>query len=319
MNSVFCVDLGASGNKITRLDGDKRSSSEGRSGLYCLRYSNQSRYRLLACGVGGRVLLWDQRRNSPYPSSSIIAPPSLGPLHSLQLSVDEQVVYAGSDSGIIQAWDLRGSRQSAAFCGANEVYHAPLMAFSIRRLLSKVPTLQEQAGLGPSAVCSILFDPSNSQHLGFHLFNGWSGVLDIGDMELSHIHCPPTPEALASLGEPESIYTARVRNRRPVWLPSNSIYCAPSSISPDINFLDFGSSPFSRFSLQSSTEPQLEETEEKLSSVNCDKLVVCVASHPTTNVLIAGTEDASLMLVSSNKCNKNNSCMKCKDVKWQGI
>ncbi|CAI5502618.1 unnamed protein product [Closterium sp. Naga37s-1] len=68
-------------------------------------------------------------------------------------------------------------------------------------------TLQ-QAGTTSSAVQHLSFDPASASRLSFHLNNGWSGVLHVPSLSLSHIHCPPPPwvNTRPEVEEDESLY-----------------------------------------------------------------------------------------------------------------
>ncbi|GJP80929.1 hypothetical protein CLOP_g11126 [Closterium sp. NIES-67] len=145
---------------------------------------------------------------------------------------------------------------SSAFCFGREHGALPLHLFSTSHLFGSVPSLQEQAGMTSSAVQHISFDPASASRLSFHLNNGWSGVLHVPSLSLSHIHCPPPPWVSTRLEEDENLgeqhhpqlappvvdpWRWRLLTRRtPAWLP-NSVLCVPSARDPHLFFLDLGS------------------------------------------------------------------------------
>jgi hypothetical protein len=136
------------------------------------------------------VLLWDARCG-PRPRSVITAPRAAGSLFSVQVAADDaasssppqapelrclhqpaQAVYAGSETGDVYCWDLRGGRlQAAAFAGSSQVsiMRFPLLptqptrpqvvypllhTLNIRSLLQDVPELLQQVDFETSAVCT---------------------------------------------------------------------------------------------------------------------------------------------------------------------
>ncbi|KAJ0469925.1 hypothetical protein HanIR_Chr14g0713191 [Helianthus annuus] len=58
-------------------------------------------------------------------------------------------------------------------------------------MLNKIRPLKAQSSILPKEIQSININPSCPYQLGFHLDDGWSGVLDLHNFQVSHIHCPP--------------------------------------------------------------------------------------------------------------------------------
>ncbi|CAI7880648.1 unnamed protein product, partial [Closterium sp. NIES-54] len=143
---------------------------------------------------------------------------------------------------------------------------------------------QQQAGTTSSAVQHLSFDPASASRLSFHLNNGWSGVLHVPSLSLSHIHCPPPPwvNTQPEVEEDERLYEydhqqhqhqqqqqqqrtvvtpplvdswtwGLVSRRVPAWLPL-SVLCVPSARDSHLFFLDLGSGSPHATPSSSSTE-----------------------------------------------------------------
>eukprot|EP01018_Ginkgo_biloba_P032868 Gb_38261 [translate_table: standard] len=267
-------------------------------GLSDLTFSCNDKFRVLACGVDGNVHQWD-RRASKFSCSVISVPSPSSPLNSLQLSAEEQVVFAGSENGNVYAWDLRGGRSSAAFLSHKEVYHPPLTIVKIASLLEKISSLKAQTEIGSSGIQSINLNPCCGYQLAFHLNNSWSGVLDLNSFEVTHIHCPPPPWQRE---EAPTMYSC-FHKRKPAWLPTDSVYAVGSTLENGINILDF--SPNSKsccYVDYHSDETQTSIEEEDGHSLNkllqaSESVVVC-AAHPLNTSIIGGTEGTSLVLIA---------------------
>uniref|UniRef100_A0A251SK62 Putative WD40-repeat-containing domain-containing protein n=1 Tax=Helianthus annuus TaxID=4232 RepID=A0A251SK62_HELAN len=118
--------------------------------------------------------MWD-RRASVHPQRVLTTKKITG-LTSIQ-SLGDQCVYGGSESGFIYIWDLRrlrGGRSSTVFQSDKEVE-------------------QSRTYIRRKGIQSININSTCPYQLGFHLNDGWSGVLDMHNYRVSHIHCPPLP------------------------------------------------------------------------------------------------------------------------------
>eukprot|EP00249_Psilotum_nudum_P011739 c23353_g1_i2 orf=461-1639(+) len=294
---VYCYDIACmSYNPVEIL---KMKTSTARelntdpSGLFDVTFCNMSANKVLACGEDGNVHVWDRRANPQY-QSLLSAPKSGTSLSSLQISTDEQVIYAGSDRGLIYAWDLRGGTQSVAFLIPGKDYHPPFATFNLALLLEQISSLREQTDITISAVHSIRLNPSCGRQLAFHLNNGWSGVLDLSELGLTHIHCPPPPWLGGSSA------CSPICQRKPAWLPTHSVYVSGSCADLKIHFLDFKPSPNSLCYAQVSRNGQSRPRNELLVS---EPVIVC-AAHPMTNHLIVGTEVGTLQLIAHKSFSK---------------
>ncbi|XP_024378581.1 uncharacterized protein [Physcomitrium patens] len=263
--------------------------------LFDLSYCTMDKDRIIACGNDSNVHVWD-RRVGKLPTMSIPAPIA-GDLNSIQLSRDEQLVFAGTEGGHIILWDLRGGRNSAAFVAPGESYHPPLRSMKLSTLLQDIPDLKAQTNIENSSIHSISFSPSCGHHLGFHLNNGWSGVLNILDFSVTHIHCPPPPWI-----EHECAPWLTIRRRRPAWLTSYPVYAVGCTMECHINVLDFTSSPTSQCSVNSNSHILQSSVEGKWrKQLHTSEPVVAIAAHPTHDSLLAGTQAGSLLLIAQKK------------------
>jgi hypothetical protein len=113
-------------------------------------------------------MLWDSRA-SRTPRATLAAPRAAGGLLSVQLAHGDLVVYAGSESGDLLCWDLRGGRQTAAFMAATQVSHPLLHSLQMAALLRDVPGLADEVDIESSALNAIVADPMDGRRLAFQL------------------------------------------------------------------------------------------------------------------------------------------------------
>ncbi|XP_050936748.1 uncharacterized protein LOC103492074 isoform X2 [Cucumis melo] len=145
--------------------------------------------RLLASDTCGVVNMWD-RRTGIVPCLELTSN-SCCTLNRIQLNVENQIIFGAGKHGVIYIWDLRGGRTSGAFQNHKEVCHPPLKSFKLASLIEKIGTLKEQTNIMPKEIHSIDFNPACPYQLAFHLDDGWSGILDVYNFQVTHIHCPP--------------------------------------------------------------------------------------------------------------------------------
>ncbi|XP_076940160.1 uncharacterized protein LOC143609234 [Bidens hawaiensis] len=145
--------------------------------------------RVLASDFSGAVNMWDLRVNGlpqmVLTSERNISVTSID-LHGNQVASTNtncmficQFVCGASKSGYIHIWDQRGGRSSS-----NVLQSASEVVYFL--ILPKTNVLQKE-------IQSINVNPSCSYQLGFHLADGCSGVFDMHNSRVSHIHCPPCP------------------------------------------------------------------------------------------------------------------------------
>nr|CAD1831470.1 unnamed protein product [Ananas comosus var. bracteatus] len=150
------------------------------------------------------------------------------------------------------------------------------------------PYLKVQSNIVSSEIHSLNFDPSCPYQLAFHLDDGWSGVLNINTLTVTHMHCPP-PAWLEGVDMSLSRST-----RKPSWLPTCSIYAVGSLSGAGIYLLDF------RPNTNSACHVDFDEEQESNSKghrgtiqnkfVPASQNVVACAAHPLNGTLIAGTK-----------------------------
>ncbi|XP_076923246.1 uncharacterized protein LOC143585318 [Bidens hawaiensis] len=159
------------------------SDHEGQ-GLSDIAFLN-SDTRVLASDASGAISMWD-RRASDLPQRVLKTNKNIG-LTSIQLYGDQRV-YGASKDGFIYVWDLGGASQSD-----KEVNSSPQISINLDSMLNEHQPLEAQINIRPKVIQSININPSCPYQLGFHTDDGWSGVLNMHNYLVSHVHCPPPP------------------------------------------------------------------------------------------------------------------------------
>ncbi|XP_020526364.1 uncharacterized protein LOC18439884 isoform X3 [Amborella trichopoda] len=312
-SKVFIFDIGYVSAEPSVILSKKLISTmergEGLIGISDLTFFLNDKSRVLASGMDGVLYIWDRRMNN-FPCLEISIPNPGKQLNSLELSMDEQIVYGACDGGNIYAWDLRGGRTSAAFLSHKEVYHPPLTSIKLSSLIDQITPLKEQSRIVPRAIHSINLDPSCPYQLAFSLDNGWSGVLNLFSLRVTHMHCPPP-----WLNLPKAEDNFILLKRKPSWLPSSSIFASASSSGKGIHLLDFHPNPSSACHVDYN-----EETETGIGQrgwratnvfVSLSKEATVCAAHPLETTIIVGTKDSLLLTVSqkfeSSSCSSMSS------------
>ncbi|XP_057988818.1 uncharacterized protein LOC110641957 isoform X4 [Hevea brasiliensis] len=286
-NEVLIFDIGYISSEPVQVLRTRRTvtvhGSEVHKGLTDIAFTMLDTSRLIASDTNGAVNLWD-RRAGVLPSIELTTN-CRSTINSIQLNVENQMVFGAGRHGIIYMWDLRSGRASAAFQSHKEA----------------------QSAIVPKEVHSINFDPSCPYQLAFHLDDGWSGVLDIYNFQVTHIHCPPPAWLNDSNISADLLYL-----RKPSWLPTYSVYVVGSSSANGIHLLDFYPDPSSPCHVDYS-----EDVERHSSVGNQDKqnkfvplseAVTACATHPINGTIIAGTKHSSLMVVSQRKQSLGSQC-----------
>jgi len=140
----------------------------------------------------GSVMLHDGRMAK---SASMLRSGQLSsPITSLEVVDDGRLVLAGTSRDHIHVWDVRyvsGSAVTLSAVGANK--HPLLHTMNIPHEMRKVPELLDQSGYIPPCTPRALYlDPETYHRVAFHLSSGWTGVLDMTRMGMTHLHAPPT-------------------------------------------------------------------------------------------------------------------------------
>ncbi|KAL4576885.1 hypothetical protein LXL04_012985 [Taraxacum kok-saghyz] len=253
--------------------------------------------RVLASDTCGAISIWD-RRAGDLPQTGLTTNLNSS-LTSIQLNGD-QCVYGASKSGFIYIWDLRGGRSSAAFQSHKEVHSSPMISLKLASMLNKIELLKAQSNILPKEIQSIDINPSCSNQLGFHLDDGWSGVLDMHNLQVTHIHCPPPPWLEETNADcPISLL------RKPSWLPAHSVYAVGSSSSNGLHLLDFYPNR------NSPCHVDYDELKERYEPCKQNKLitlsgrVTACATHPLNGTIVVGTLEASLLMISQKHLSWN--------------
>ncbi|KAM0896630.1 hypothetical protein ACQ4PT_023067 [Festuca glaucescens] len=262
--------------------------SESRKGLTDLAFTSDDKSRLFASGLDGAVYMWDRRLSKTHCIELTALPESQ--FTSVKLNMDNRTVFGATRNGTIHAWDTRGGRASAAFQSHNEVQ--PLSSVKISTLLGKIASLKEQSNIVSSEILSIDFNPSCSYQLAFHLDDGWSGVLNVNTLSVSHLHCPP-PSWLEGV---DSV----LHKRKATWLSTSSIYAVGSSSNNGMYVLDFHPHTSSACHVDYNEETKCFEENQPAENkfIPLSEGVLSCAAHPLSHNIIAGTEFSSLLMVS---------------------
>ncbi|XP_020110860.1 uncharacterized protein LOC109725873 [Ananas comosus] len=272
-----------------------RLNSELNNGLSDVVFASDGKSRLFGSGLDGAIYMWDRRQSNIHCLE--LTTLSQCQLNSIELDLENRVIFGASRHGIIYAWDLRGGRTSFAFQSHNEV---PLLtSLKISSMLEKITSLKVQSNIVSSEIHSLNFDPSCPYQLAFHLDDGWSGVLNINTLTVTHMHCPP-PAWLE--GVDMSLCPS---TRKPSWLPTCSVYAVGSLSGAGIYLLDF------RPNTNSACHVDFDEEQESNSRgrrgtiqnkfVPASQNVVACAAHPLNGTIIAGTKHSSLLVLSQKR------------------
>ncbi|KAK2641301.1 hypothetical protein Ddye_023064 [Dipteronia dyeriana] len=295
-NDVRIFDIGYISSEPVEVLQTRRAinviGSHVNKGLCDIAFTATDKSRLIASDTHGMLNIWD-RRMSVLPCLELTTD-SRSILNSIQLHAENQIIFASGKHGSIYMWDLRGGKSSAAFQSHKEVCHPPLASLKLATMLEKIGSLKAQSNIVPQEIHSIDLDPSTPYQLAFHLDDGWSGVLDIYNFQVTHVHCPPPAWLNGSNNSADQLHL-----RKPSWLPTHSIYAVGSSSDHGIHLLDF---------YPDSSSPSHVDFNEDVSERNChgkqnrfvplsEGVTACVA-HPLNGTIIAGTKDSSLLVVS---------------------
>ncbi|ONH99255.1 hypothetical protein PRUPE_6G021400 [Prunus persica] len=253
--------------------------------------------RILASDTYGVINVWD-RRMSEFPCLELTTD-SRGTLNSIQLNAEDQIIFGAGKRGFVYVWDLRGGRTSSALQSNKEIRHPPLTSLKLSSMLEKIGPLKAQSDIVSKEIHSINIDPSCPHQLAFHLDDGWSGVLDVYNFEVTHIHCPPP----AWLNDP-GVSADLLYLRKPSWLPINSIYVVGSSTDNGIHILDFYPDSSSPSHVDYKEDIQslsgVKKQDKKNRFVPLSEGVTACAVHPLNSTIIAGTRHSSLLMISQS-------------------
>ncbi|XP_066318777.1 uncharacterized protein [Miscanthus floridulus] len=294
-DKVFLFDIGYVSSAPTEVLHKGKSKfpalySESCKSLTDITFTSDDKSRIFASGLDGAVYMWDRRSSKTHCLELMASPESQ--FNTVKLTVDNRAAFGATKNGTIHVWDLRGGRASAAFQSHNEVQQ--LLSVKLSTLLGKIASLKEQSNIVSSPILSIDFNPSCSYQLAFHLDDGWSGVLNVINLNVTHLHCPP-PAWLESTD-----LALQNQLRKPTWLPTSSIYAVGSSSYDGIYLLDFHPDTSSACHVDYKEETRVSEENQPAEnkSVPLSQRVLSCAAHPLSHTIIAGTQFSSLLLLS---------------------
>ncbi|XP_031388123.1 uncharacterized protein LOC116201139 [Punica granatum] len=266
--------------------------SEKNRGFSDISFTSDGSSRVFASDTQGCINVWD-RRASAFPYLQLTTN-SHDFLSSIQLNLENQTIFGAGMHGNIYMWDLRGGRTSVGFQSQREASNSPFTALRLASALEKIGSLKAQSEIVPSKIQSIGLDPSCPYQLAFHLDDGWSGVLNIYNLCVTHLHCPPPPWLnCESANSTISLYDWRKGS----WLPTYSIYMVGSATENAIYLLDF---------FPDATSPSHVDYDEDTGGsrvkqnrfIALSEGVTSCAAHPLNGTIIAGTKNASLLVLS---------------------
>ncbi|KAG7602056.1 unnamed protein product [Arabidopsis thaliana] len=271
-------------------------------GLSDVAITSDEDSRIFSPDTLGMVHVWDRRAGvSPCIELSTDRYDSI---KRIQIYVDNQTIFGAGKEGIIHIWDLRGGRNSSAFQSRKDMSQLPLASLHLAPKLQKIASLKAQSEIVPKEIHSIDVNPSSPHQLAFHLDDGWSGVLDIYKSEVTHVHCPPPAWLDGSNSSADLIL------RKPSWLPTSSIYVVGSMSEKGIHVLDFHPSSRSPCHVDYDEDTQRNEKRDKCNHrnkfVSLSETVTGCAAHPLNGMIVAGTQNSSLLLIAQMHCSSSS-------------
>ncbi|KAM0995568.1 hypothetical protein ACFX13_005738 [Malus domestica] len=299
-NEVLIFDISYISSKPSQVLRTRHSvsvfGSNIHKGLTDIASTSLDDSRILASDTHGAINVWD-RRKSTFPCLELTTD-SRGTLNSIQLNVENQIVFGAGKNGFIYIWDLRGGRTSTLQSN-KEIRHPPLTSLKLSSMLEKIGPLKAQSDIVSKEIQSINLDPSCPHQLAFHLDDGWSGVLDVYNFQVTHIHCPPPAWLNDSGVSADLLYL-----RKPSWLPINSIYVVGSSTDSGIYILDFYPNSSSPSHVDYIDDAQnlsgVKNQDKKNRFLPLSERVTACAVHPLNSTIIAGTRNSSLLVISQS-------------------
>ncbi|XP_061361391.1 uncharacterized protein LOC133305240 isoform X2 [Gastrolobium bilobum] len=234
-------------------------------------------------------------------------------LSDIAFTSNDSRILASDTNGAINVWDRRvkalpcleltsnsctssGALNSIELNAENQVVHPPVTSLKLATMLEKIGSLKAQADIVPKEIHSVDLNPSCPYQLAFHLDDGWSGVLDMNNFEVTHIHCPPPAWLNDSYIPADLSYL-----RKPSWLSTCSIYLAGSSSDCGIHLLDFypsTSSPSHVDYKEDRNEISMRNQNNQNRFIPLSEGVISCAAHPLYNAIVVGTKQTSLLVIS---------------------
>ncbi|XP_078443456.1 transducin/WD40 repeat-like superfamily protein [Wolffia australiana] len=313
-NKLPIFDIGYLSSEPTEVLEKGRSKfspqeSNTQGGLCDVAFLKSDKFRLVASDTGGCIHMWDRRLGS-FPCLELATNLRFS-VNSIEIDIEDRILFGASSNGVIYSWDLRGGRSSFAFQSHNQVHHPILASLKVAMMLEKITSLKAQTNILPREIYVIKFNPSCPHQLAFHLSDGWSGVVDANSLNVTHMHCPPS--AWLDWTDMTSHY---LDVKKPSWLPFSSIggvhgeqrllfngggaYLADSQmgqanpVSHGILFMQFQPTQEMEFICWTFSQTRDQDV------MSISKPVRVCAAHPLCGTVIAGTKKSSLLLVGQS-------------------
>ncbi|KAL5537966.1 hypothetical protein UlMin_042325 [Ulmus minor] len=272
-NEVLIFDIGYISSKPSQVLRTRQTislhGSNVHKGLSDIAFTSIDNSRLLASDTHGVINVWDRRMSSlPCLEFTSNSRSTLNRIHNIRLT----------------------------FFLFIQICQSPLTSFKLASLIEKITPLKEQSDIVAKEIHSIDLNPSCPYQLAFHLDDGWSGVLDLYNFQVTHIHCPPPAWLNESTDSSDPLCL-----RKPSWLPTDSIYVVVSSYDNGIHLLDFypdSSSP-SHVDFKDNADSLSGENNQNKQNIfvpSSEGITAC-AAHPLNGTIIAGTKNSSLLMI----------------------
>ena len=196
--SVFVFDINRTRGEASQTV--KLMASGGESLAYFDQSSTLGQEYCLAVGCSdGTVAVCDCRAGTQ--PVSVLRSLSGGAVTCIQTMDHGRLVLGGTDRDVVKLWDLRRVSGNALNFGAVTNKHPLLHTTNLMQELSMIPGLIDESGYIP--ICSpqsLHVDPEMYTRVAVHMLCGWTSVLDVARLGMTHIHAPPVGQHPAEHG-----------------------------------------------------------------------------------------------------------------------
>lgn len=190
---------------INRTQGDPSRTIKLASGGDSLAFFDQSatmgqNYCIAVGCSDGTVALCDSRTGSQ--PVCMLRSMTGGAITCLQMMDHGRLVLGGTHHDTIKIWDLRRVSGNAVNFGAVTNKHPILHTVQMMNELAMIPGLIDESGYIPSCTPQSLHqDPNVYSRVAVHMSCGWTTVLDVARLGMTHIHAPPVARTTPQQGE----------------------------------------------------------------------------------------------------------------------
>lgn len=295
------------------------------SGLRDLLLDTKDPRCIFASSSQGQGYMWDTRLSGDKETAQLFSPLKIASALSspLVISDDGHTVIGGDgERGELLIWDMRklGGKSMSSFgaLGDKAQRFSVIAQLSVSKLLQKT-VIAEDIKITNVGIHWLGYDPTDQRRLGFHLTNGWSGVIDVMKPCVTHAHCPPAPWLEVRAPDTGAINELRpdhlsvpmcdMRRRTACWLPDGGSLAVGLGVKPGVRVLDFAPTSKSRHWLQGLTVADIDREPEPRYASGTDPILVdtsskifTVAAHPHNHgELVAGGESCLSLIASRGK------------------